>query len=174
LVGPTSKLDIKVIRVKRSIRPPFSPLFMEGWHHFYSKFVIKFAFRLGTSDDVSHPPSCRLGWCAMCQKWAAQYRVTDGGAHERRITYVWRFGYLCTVKEYRRITSSFLFFYAVQLLTARESLNLRLLDVNKLLLSYFSEHSIHLHVFAYQRFFACEKRKKGRNERSSLLHKPCK
>jgi len=35
---------------------------------------------------------------------------------------------------------------------------LQLLDVNKLLLSHFSEHPTHLHVLACQRFSACEKR----------------
>jgi len=99
-----------------------------------------------------------LSSCRQCsQIWAAHHRATmEERPHERQATYVWarRFGYLHTVQEYRRT----IFFPTPsrRLLTVWETLNLRLFDVNELLLSY-SKHPIHLHILARQRFSACEK-----------------
>jgi len=97
-----------------------------------------------------------------CQKWAAQHWATDGEARTRKISHVcvrpvfWRLRLQSVTKEYRRrVLSFFLLSHALWLLTARELSNLRLLDVNELLLSYSSEHP-HSHALACQRFSVCK------------------
>jgi len=79
-------------------------------------------------------------------------------AHERQATYLWarRFSYLRTIEEYR-CTIFFPLRRTIVDSPRNFDLNLWLLDVNDLLLSYFSEHPTHLHVFARQRFSACKK-----------------
>jgi len=54
------------------------------------------------------------------------------------------------------VQTCYLLFYFLTPSTVRETSNLRLLDVNELL-THFSEHPTHLHIFARQHFNACEK-----------------